>query len=235
MKLIDTIKSAYEKECEAVRLYNALIELCDGLDEAGETIDTFREIVSVRLRGIELLENLSVEQNCHLQAQDNNDDKNEPLKDIGLNKDGAKLSLKQIIKKALEFEDEINALYNDICESLDNDDERDLFFRLWATSNNEYIPALKHIYKGQKQNLDQMKQTSILSNLLKNVTGVNQEQMSEFMGEAEKLIGKKPSKDEISKLINHPSFSFFSGLALGGIAAMMTVELVKEMMEDNYE
>ena len=45
--------------------------------------------------------------------------------------------------KALNYELELNAFYENLTDNLSDENFKDVCFRLWATSNNEYIPALK--------------------------------------------------------------------------------------------
>ncbi len=85
-----------------------------------------------------------------------------------------------------------------------DDDVKDLFFRLWATSNNEYIPALK---------------ASLLSiscqNLAPNIQNSNQNNtdpksnnsIKDFLEEANKIASGEANMENINTLLNHQSHS----------------------------
>ena len=101
---------------------------------------------------------------------------------------------------------------------------QDLFVRLWATSNNEYIASLKQrlkeIYSGSRpknelnlsevtKNFDQGGMTNILESYQKDFNEISQS--------LQNIASGKADKSELAKITNNPNFSFFSGLALGAL------------------
>ncbi|ABK82107.1 hypothetical protein Q4Y15_000384 [Campylobacter fetus] len=175
-------------------------------------VDTeiFNQILSIKKSGLELLKNLADEKNYSINLNEC-----EVL--------NPKDNFEKLIV-AINYELEINEFYKNASEFMD-DDVKDLFFRLWATSNNEYIPALK---------------ASLLSiscqNLAPNIQNSNQNNtdpksnnsIKDFLEEANKIASGEANMENINTLLNHPSFPFFSGVAAGGLIGLLINEIIKK-------
>ena len=126
--------------------------------------------------------------------------------------------------QALNYELELNKMYEKFCESLDDEELKDLFFRLWATSNNEYIASLKQrlkeIYSGceikNELNLNEISQ-NFEQNGITNILENYQNDFNEITKSLQNIASGKADKSELAKITNNPNFSFFSGLALGAL------------------
>lgn len=123
---------------------------------------------------------------------------------------------------ALNYEITLNSTYEQLTDVIEDDDLRDLIFRLWATSNNEYIASLKQILaqefapKTQKQTSNQhleLNPEKFLNNYQENFN-----QMSQKLSD---IVAGKASKDEVSALLANPNFPFFGGLAIGALTSQI--------------
>jgi hypothetical protein len=121
--------------------------------------------------------------------------------------------------KAINYELELNAFYERASDSVEDDILRDICFRLWATSHNEYVPALK-------TRLKQIWATAVAGTEEKNTEEKNLNvfdadainQMSETI---DKFASGKATNEDLAALLKSPNASFLGGLALGGLAAMI--------------
>ena len=131
--------------------------------------------------------------------------------------------------KALNYELELNAFYENLTDSLSDENFKDICFRLWATSNNEYIPALKaklaQILATQFQGADnasQEEQAQTAQNPSENILNTfDSESFKQISQTLERISSGQGGKEDAIALLNNPNFSFFGGLALGGLASMM--------------
>lgn len=115
---------------------------------------------------------------------------------------------------AIAYENSLCAMYASLCESCDDDELRDIFFRLWATSENEYKPALKMLLFAQEQG-EIKGEIKSDENPLTNF----QSELESFNEKVNKIINKQASQDDIKQLLNTPNFAFYGGLSLGALAA----------------
>ena len=131
--------------------------------------------------------------------------------------------------KALNYELELNAFYENLTDNLSDENFKDVCFRLWATSNNEYIPALKaklaQILAARFQSAGNASQEgqaqtaqSQSENILNTFDSSSFNQISQTL---ERISSGQGGKDDVVALLNNPNVSFFGGLALGGLASMM--------------
>jgi len=191
---------------------NAL-RLYESLASFGEVFD---QIASVRKNAIVLIEKFASEA-IFLPAK---------------NKEDALI-------EALNYENELNKMYEKFCESLDDDELKDLFFRLWATSNNEYIASLKHclkeIYSRAKAknelNLNEISQ-NFEQNGITNILESYQNDFNEITKSLQNIASGKADKSELAKITNNPNFSFFSGLALGALGISVVSKNLNKDEED---
>ena len=131
--------------------------------------------------------------------------------------------------KALNYELELNAFYENLTDSISDENFKDICFRLWATSNNEYIPALKarlaQILAVQFQgagNASQEEQAQTAQNPSENILNAfDSESFKQISQTLERISSGQGGKEDAIALLNNPNFSFFGGLALGGLASMM--------------
>ena len=131
--------------------------------------------------------------------------------------------------KALNYELELNAFYENLTDNLSDENFKDVCFRLWATSNNEYIPALKarlaQILAAQFQSAGdaiQEGQAQTAQNQSENILNAfHSESFKQISQTLERISSGQGGKEDAIALLNNPNFSFFGGLALGGLASMM--------------
>ena len=199
--LNELLNASYTSEKNALSLYENLASFGD----------VFNEIANIRKNAIILIEKFASTHDYELACE------NEAIFLPAKNKEDALI-------QALNYELELNKMYEKFCESLDDEELKDLFFRLWATSNNEYITSLKQrlkeIYSGCEikdelnlieisQNFEQNGITNILENY--------QNDFNEITKSLQNIASGKADKSELAKITNNPNFSFFSGLALGAL------------------
>ena len=121
--------------------------------------------------------------------------------------------------KAINYELELNAFYERASDSVEDDILRDICFRLWATSHNEYVPALKTRLKqiwATEKNETEEKNTEEKNLNVFDADAINQ--MSETI---DKFASGKATNEDLAALLKSPNASFLGGLALGGLAAMI--------------
>ena len=199
--LNELLNASYTSEKNALRLYESLASF-------GEVFD---QIASVRKNAIILIEKFANAHEYELVCE------NEAIFLPAKNKEDALI-------EALNYENELNKMYEKFCESLDDEEQKDLFFRLWATSNNEYIASLKHclkeIYSGavakNELNLNEISQ-NFEQNGITNILENYQNDFNEITKSLQNIASGKADKSELAKITNNPNFSFFSGLALGAL------------------
>lgn len=130
--------------------------------------------------------------------------------------------------KALNYELELNAFYESFTDSLGDENFKDICFRLWATSNNEYIPALKaklaQILSVQFQGASNAKeeQAQTAQNQSENILNAfDPSSFNQISQTLERISSGQGGKEDVVALLNNPNFSFFGGLALGGLTSIM--------------
>lgn len=116
--------------------------------------------------------------------------------------------------KAINYELELNAFYERANDSVEDDILRDICFRLWATSHNEYVPALKtrlkQIWATEKNETEE-----------KNLNVFDADAINQMSETIDKFASGKATNEDLAALLKSPSASFLGGLALGGLAAMI--------------
>ncbi len=116
--------------------------------------------------------------------------------------------------KAINYELELNAFYERASDSVEDDILRDICFRLWATSHNEYVPALKtrlkQIWATEKNETEE-----------KNLNVFDTDAINQMSETIDKFASGKATNEDLAALLKSPNASFLGGLALGGLAAMM--------------
>ena len=215
--LNELLNASYTSEKNALRLY-------EGLASFGEVFD---QIASVRKNAIILIEKFASAHEYELVCE------NEAIFLPAKNKEDALI-------EALNYENKLNKMYEKFCESLDDEELKDLFLRLWATSNNEYITSLKHclkeIYSGavakNELNLNEISQ-NFEQNGIANILESYQNDFNEITKSLQNIASGKADKSELAKITNNPNFSFFSGLALGALGiSVVSKNLNKEEKDE---
>ena len=199
--LNELLNASYTSEKNALSLYENLASFGD----------VFNEIANIRKNAIILIEKFASTHDYELACE------NEAIFLPAKNKEDALI-------QALNYELELNKMYEKFCESLDNEELKDLFFRLWATSNNEYVTSLKQrlkeIYSGceikSELNLNEISQ-NFEQNGITNILENYQNDFNEITKSLQNIASGKADKSELAKITNNPNFSFFSGLALGAL------------------
>lgn len=199
--LNELLNASYTSEKNALSLYENLASFSD----------VFNEIANIRKNAIILIEKFASTHDYELACE------NEAIFLPAKNKEDALI-------QALNYELELNKMYEKFCESLDDEELKDLFFRLWATSNNEYVASLKQrlkeIYSGceikNELNLNEISQ-NFEQNGITNILENYQNDFNEITTSLQNIASGKADKSELAKITNNPNFSFFSGLALGAL------------------
>ena len=199
--LNELLNASYTSEKNALSLYENLASFGD----------VFNEIANIRKNAIILIEKFASAHDYELTCE------NEAIFLPAKNKEDALI-------QALNYELELNKMYEKFCESLDDEELKDLFFRLWATSNNEYVTSLKQrlkeIYSGceikNELNLNEISQ-NFEQNGITNILENYQNDFNEITKSLQNIASGKADKSELTKITNNPNFSFFSGLALGAL------------------
>ncbi|WP_107708238.1 ferritin-like domain-containing protein [Campylobacter concisus] len=199
--LNELLNASYTSEKNALSLYENLASFDD----------VFNEIANIRKNAIILIEKFASTHDYELACE------NEAIFLPAKNKEDALI-------QALNYELELNKMYEKFCESLDDEELKDLFFRLWATSNNEYVTSLKQrlkeIYSGceikNELNLNEISQ-NFEQNGITNILENYQNDFNEITKSLQNIASGKADKSELAKITNNPNFSFFSGLALGAL------------------
>lgn len=199
--LNELLNASYTSEKNALSLYENLASFGD----------IFNEIANIRKNAIILIEKFASTHDYELACE------NEAIFLPAKNKEDALI-------QALNYELELNKMYEKFCESLDDEELKDLFFRLWATSNNEYVASLKQrlkeIYSSceikNELNLNEISQ-NFEQNGITNILENYQNDFNEITKSLQNIASGKADKSELAKITNNPNFSFFSGLALGAL------------------
>lgn len=212
--LKELISLAYMSEMGGLKLYEELIK-------KGFEFDEFVAIKQIRLKGCELLSEAANAYKIELD-----DTFSAPVFVPDMADDA--------LVVALNYELSIVALYGGLCEQCDDDMLRDLMFRLWATSQNEFVPALKnrlYIALSPAPALDNDSK-NISSNLFKNGINGYQDEFNKLSQKLSKVVNGSASKDELAEVLNHPQFAFFSGAALGAVGLGALLANTKEENND---
>ena len=214
--LNELLNASYTSEKNALSLYENLASFGD----------VFNEIANIRKNAIILIEKFASTHDYELACE------NEAIFLPAKNKEDALI-------QALNYELELNKMYEKFCENLDDEELKDLFFRLWATSNNEYVTSLKQrlkeIYSGceikNELNLNEISQ-NFEQNGITNILENYQNDFNEITKSLQNIASGKADKSELAKITNNPNFSFFSGLALGALGISVVSKNLNKDEED---
>lgn len=187
----EILNLAYALESQGIAFY----------ENFSDKDEIFSQILTIKNSGLTLLKNY---------AQNN---------DLALG-DGIDLEIvkpedpEDALIKAINYELELNAFYERASDSVEDDILRDICFRLWATSHNEYVPALKtrlkQIWATEKNETEE-----------KNLNLFDTDAINQMSETIDKFASGKATNEDLAALLKSPNASFLGGLALGGLAAMM--------------
>lgn len=193
----ESLEIAYIAEVSGIKMYEILSSYSE----------IFTQICQIRKNGLTLLENFAKANEIELKIGDD-------LPSF------YPKNLDDALIFAINYENSLCYTYENLTDELKNDELKDIIFRLWATSNNEYIVALKEQLKSC---LSQESTTNFIEKSQKDFANITQN--------LQDIISGKADKNAISNVLNHPQFSFFSGLALGAFGA----SLIAKNLEDTDE
>ncbi|MSN95818.1 hypothetical protein F1B92_01180 [Campylobacter sp. FMV-PI01] len=170
--------------------------------------EIFNQILEIKKSGLNLLQNFKTDESLDEIAPQN------------------LISLKDGIILALTYENKASFIYDDITNSVTDNALRDIFFRLWATSENEYKKALNlELSKCE----DVLKQDFFgIENLKQFGLNLDVNSIKELSKILKKLKNGKASQNEIQSFLNHPYFSFLLGAGVGALGGIFINEILKE-------
>lgn len=102
----------------------------------------------------------------------------------------------------IKIEENLCKFYKKISDEISNDELKDFVLKIWATINNEFIPAL------QKAQNSEFKIENFIP-----------KDISEFLENAKEIANGNLDQNLVKKTINSPHFGLFCGIAAGGFIA----------------
>jgi hypothetical protein len=140
-----------------------------------------------------------------------------------------KVTIPNTLKEAYEIgvgaELESIGMYSHLVEYTENEDIKDLFFRIQAASYNNHLPTFRTHLEHALENTKEVKE------------GISQEAIMDKVNEwselAQKIASNEMSQAEISKLFQNANLSFLGGILLGGIGASILTQMGED--KDNEE
>lgn len=184
----------------------------------------FSEILSIKKTGLKMLTNLVNSANLPYENTPN----------LGNFNYSKVQNLQDALEIALSYEIKTAILYDEISSNLSDETQKDLIFRLWATSENEYKQALKseisNIYLAKNaQNSAKTSDDCDIKNGFDFANfGFDKEKMSALAQILQKFSQNKADKDDIIKILNHPYASFLAGAALGGVGGILFNQILSK-------
>lgn len=212
-KIKEIVILAYSSELTGLKLYSQL------RDKKLDDDEIFSEIANIRQKGCELLEQ------CISYFEIDKAQISAMPQLIPDNLDDALIV-------SISYELGIISLYKGLCHECDNDNVRDLFFRLWATSVNEFMPCLK-LKLSQTFNQNKTANIQSLSSESLNDKMTNfQKDISQISQKLQDVVQGKADKDDIANILNNPQFAFFSGAALGALGVASILKNQKDKQDE---
>lgn len=126
-------------------------------------------------------------------------------------------------------------MYGDLIDHVSNEhDIKDFLYRLQAASYNRHIPALreeiKKYYENSQENIEISTNEEEPDNTA-NKEKIAQEELmkkvSEYQGIITDVVNGKIDESTISKILSNTNLSLIGGLAIGGIAAAVASNMLK--------
>ncbi|MCR4941811.1 MAG: ferritin-like domain-containing protein [Campylobacter sp.] len=215
MKTQELLSLAYINEKSGEKLY----------DELKKFGVVFEQIAQIRNKALSLLENFATAKKIKF---DENLLANIPPTQNADN-------VFEAIIVALNYEIALNKNYDLFCQNCDDEELKDVFFRLWATSNNEYIVSLKELLRleftqNNSQNNDKNSTQNFMNyeNLLNNY----QQNFNEMSQKLSDILSGKSNPAELNTLLANPNFPFFGGLAIGALASSVLGKNLQDSEDD---
>lgn len=217
-KIKEALVLAYSSELTGLELYSKLKEQDLGDDEI------FSQIASIRQKGCELLKQCAT----HFKI-DTSQISAMPYFVLDRLDDALIIST--------NYELGLISMYEKLCLGCDDKSVRDLFFRLWATSANEFVPCLKlKLSQSLEHNMlseqENESDKNINQDFLKEKVENFQQNMGQISQKLQDIVQGKADKDDIASILNNPQFAFFSGAALGALGVASIVKISKDKQDD---
>ncbi|NLK67450.1 MAG: hypothetical protein GX282_08260 [Campylobacteraceae bacterium] len=143
---------------------------------------------------------------------------------------------KDAIFTALSYEIRGEKLYSELAANEENEGLKDLYFRIWATSVNEYKEALKGSLEGAKTDKESHEDESSESkqsqnykydkHLNPNDMGLNQ--LKSLKDSFDKFSSGTATVDDVNSILQNPSFSFVSGALVGALGGVFINQILKK-------
>lgn len=201
---MEYLQEVKKHEDYGLSLYEKLSEIFNN--------DVFGLILNIRKHGVTILQNL-------VQVTENFDI------EIG------NISRFDAIVKALSYEISTEEIYSRITDYDIDKNIKDLFFRLWATSTNEYKKALINELKSEinlEQNSNMLEQVDNNLNLPFLKSFIGKEGYDEIVEIFNKFSNGKADSKDIQKLLNNSNMSLFSGLVAGSLGGILLKDFLEE-------
>lgn len=128
---------------------------------------------------------------------------------------------------AISYEAEIAKRYEILSQKVKDENIKDMIFRFWATSANEYLENLK---KEQKDDDDRNHE----KNMFKYQNSIMQS-FGELQELAKKIASDEVAKEDILKFINNPNISFIGGIVAGGFLGTFINQIMKDDNKENKQ
>lgn len=189
------------------QIYSLEKNICELYSKFAKDDNIFTKILDIRKQGIKLIEKIAMDENFMLK-------KPEILP--FLHTDNMQNALIIAINAELYL---IND-YENLSKQVQNEFHKDLIFRLWATSNNEYILALKQALKDEfTLDVSQNNPENLLASF------------EEFQKDLNHILSSESKNVDLIKMLNSPNFSFFSGAAIGALSGVLINDFIKKENE----
>lgn len=212
--LTQAMNAAYASEFQGVKLYENL----------KDKDPIFAQILAIKNSGLALV----------------GEYRNDRISNVPCYFDSSNKDTQTCLIKALNYEIELNDFYETLTENIDDENLRDICFRLWATSHNEYIPALKARlceelggnknleYKeyAKSDDCDDKEQKDETANF--GFNGFDQNAFKKMSETIERIASGRGTQEDIAAVLNSPHFSFFGGLAVGGLAGIFINKFINK-------
>ncbi|QKF86528.1 hypothetical protein CBLAS_1361 [Campylobacter blaseri] len=170
----------------------------------------FLQILNVKKTGLEIINPLKQEEltnNIYKKFSNIQDEKN-------------------AIFTAIAYEIESENLYDDLTNTIEDEQAKDVFFRLWATSSNEYRPALENELNKKKE---EKKDDDEKKHINPNNMGFtfDSKSFNEISEVFNKFSTGSATKEDIEKILNNPNISFFTGAVVGALGGILINQILE--------
>merc|ERR1711916_303494 len=142
-------------------------------------------------------------------------------------------------EKAVSAEINNIAMYEHLLEYVEEEDVRDILYRLQAASYNNHLPAFRrcvNMYSMGTANIgaDATAQQNPMQNPMDGLNDM-MGKVDEFSAIAQKAASGNFSQEDIMKLLSSNHVSMIGGAVLGALGAGVVSQMIKDKDEDNKE